>query len=1571
MYKKTIKILLFIIIGVLLSGFSFKDLSSPLYDNIKEQANTALKELFHRDVKIREVSGRVIGQIVLHGVEITPDLKAEIVKINFNPIKFAQNNGNMVPAITSIDIEQADATITRDRNNNVDIVNLFVDPNAKNDSQAEIPIKAKINIKNSKIKYIDHLGIYDFKKDAPYKFDFFVKSGSLDLNQAPKLIFKIDANQDEASAKASGWLNIINQKYKIKINAKNLSAKTWGPFSIPLELSGFDGQADLKLEISENKLKIDTNGKINGSTIKVSGTLNDFLNPQLDFSIKAKDAPLKDLKNQDLRGSANADIKISGSAKNPTFFINLEDAEGTYFNQSFVAAGKLTYKDDLLSFAKTNIKAYDGNLEVKGTIDFKNTNPKINLGIIPSKINLDKLAQRAPGISGNGSGILVIKGNSKNFIGSLKANLTNANVLGQAVESADGIFNYNSGNISIQRFGIFSESGHIKGSGYISKNLETTLSTEAKGILISGENFTGKLQAFIKSFSGSLSFKLDQAFARAPIRNLTASGSIEIENGKIAEQEIDYGRGEISVSSGQINITQFIIRRNNSTLTLFGKTGINTESNLMISGKKLDLEDLKIINLALPYQLRNPKGIIDIDFRITGFLNSETKLTSFVPFLDLTYNGSIKIIKAELQGTKINSAQAEIKLMNRKLSIQNAKIIGNKSILEFNFDFSEKKLELTAKGEVDFADFNSYLIQFGDIKGKGNFNLKYKEDQSKTNPEASFNINLSDVSFEDIFLGKLKTNMLLSNGKLSFTEPLVIESPQNKYELGGTTLLKDEKLNLYLKIHKSDLKEIMPLGIKIFNIVGSKTKTNLDKNQKRKIVLPSFLSYLTKGEILLYDDKGKNYLSSWEAIVQDLKNLNDGIPAFWEELSGKLRGELKISGNLKKPLFGFAARLDDAYFKKYRLNTIEIQGNYASDILNILRAQIIKAGGFFEIRGKYDTKKESANLNFKALSMPTDLLELIGENKKEYKGRFNLDGYLNGSIKRPTASLSLEAKDIVLAGIEYNKISTEVSLKDNIINIGNLSLLTGKDISSLDGQYSLEDQKISLDFDINGKGLGIINILNDEISFKDGKTKATLSITGKPGNLSASGFFELSDATIKLNKLDSELKNLALSINANGNKITLNKFTSNWSGKATKYRNNHISLSGEGNLKTTVIDLSAEDTNLVLDLNGYSGVVFTKDIGLVGPIDNLLLSGKIYFIDGVINLSDQIAGKKGSKTKTPPTSFNLELNFGKNMYITSGNMETFDLSNLFMSLEFSGEEVFLFGNSDKPELSGRLDFKRGTINIFNRDFTLLPETSQKKYYPFNFDRLSPNYALFSKEYGQFPYLNLTGDIVVEDIKTIIDPISGITKKEKKKVYIVSKITGVFGSTDSTQALRTNFEAFEENTNVQPSQMSPTNYSDTEIKVLLLPEFVKSIVGISGENIESSDVLADYLDSRLQVVVFRNVEREVERALGLESLTLQYNFGKDIRRSLGREGYQDIQPLYGIGFVKGFFDRLYVNVKYSKFDTDYIQGEGVSVNYEISYKLSPSLAIAYYREPLTYSGIDTDYYKLTLNNTVRF
>ena len=343
----------------------------------------------------------------------------------------------------------------------------------------------------------------------------------------------------------------------------------------------------------------------------------------------------------------------------------------------------------------------------------------------------------------------------------------------------------------------------------------------------------------------------------------------------------------------------------------------------------------------------------------------------------------------------------------------------------------------------------------------------------------------------------------------------------------------------------------------------------------------------------------------------------------------------------------------------------------------------------------------------------------------------------------------------------------------------------------------------------------------------------------------------------------------------------------------------------------------------------------------------------------------EAAAAQPGTAASSPLSLDLTLNLKQNLYLTGGNVMTLNLSNIMFNLEMYGDDLKLFGGINSPNFLGKVFFNRGTINIFNREFLLLNAEKQKQFYPYDLDKIQDNYAQFFGE-GMMPHLNLVGMVPVEqNVASTDDP----TQTVKKEISVVSNIKGTLGSVSPSKAIDLKFTAFALDSS---KKYVPAGYTDEQVKVLLLPDFVKSITGVekSTEKVDSNAVVADYLSSRIQTVVFRGLERQIEQALGLSSLTLDYNFGSDIKKAMGVRDVTVDKPTLGVGFVKGFFDKLYIDVRYSKWgENASVQSE--TLNYQITYKLSPVFSLAYYREPVSLQDIQSGPYKLNLNAGIKF
>ena len=314
-----------------------------------------------------------------------------------------------------------------------------------------------------------------------------------------------------------------------------------------------------------------------------------------------------------------------------------------------------------------------------------------------------------------------------------------------------------------------------------------------------------------------------------------------------------------------------------------------------------------------------------------------------------------------------------------------------------------------------------------------------------------------------------------------------------------------------------------------------------------------------------------------------------------------------------------------------------------------------------------------------------------------------------------------------------------------------------------------------------------------------------------------------------------------------------------------------------------------------------------------------------------------------------------------------GDVATLDLSNIFMNLEINSDKLKVAGSLASPSLLGKIFLKRGTVTIFNREFTLLSVESQENYFPYNQEKIKENIALFTGEEGVLPQVTITARVEVENQEE--DP-SG--ESITTRAIILSHLQGIMGATEKERALKVTFDSFTEDKTKIPSEFVPTNYSEETIKVMLLPDFIKSLTGISqgqDSQVDTNVVVADYLSSRLQTWAFRAVEREVEQRLGLESLTLEYNFGKEVRQGMGIEEERTVEgekPDLRVGFVKALSDRLFVDFKYSQYAQNVSEtGRPEIFNYQLTYKLSPIWSIIYYREPISLRELTSGYEKVTL------
>jgi len=234
-----------------------------------------------------------------------------------------------------------------------------------------------------------------------------------------------------------------------------------------------------------------------------------------------------------------------------------------------------------------------------------------------------------------------------------------------------------------------------------------------------------------------------------------------------------------------------------------------------------------------------------------------------------------------------------------------------------------------------------------------------------------------------------------------------------------------------------------------------------------------------------------------------------------------------------------------------------------------------------------------------------------------------------------------------------------------------------------------------------------------------------------------------------------------------------------------------------------------------------------------------------------------------------------------------------------------------------------------------------------------------------------PYVNISSYITVDNMEKGTDG-----KYANKPVIIVARLKGHAGANTEEQGVKIYLSSYTEDKSKSPSEMVPASYSEQDLKVMLLPDFIKSLAGIgrsdgqSQPQVDANAVVADYVSSRVQAFLFRGLERQIEQKLGLENLILDYNLGPKMKEAMGVKdvkGFEYQKPTLSVGFVKGFFDRLYIDMRYVQ-GMNQVLGKSAMVssfNYQLTYKITSICSIMYYSEPSNLTEISPGYQKLTL------
>ncbi len=1522
-------------------------------------------------------------------------IKAKKIVISYNPFKLAASRGNIIAAISQIEIIEPEIFVERSIHDEWNMAGLI--PKSKPLEEKEKPkplmFSGKVMIKGGYGLYVDHMGWGEDLKGKAFTTKIKDFNGEVKLS-GNKIELSVTAtsviDSSVAFTNTTGNLNVKTGKYRFVVIAKNVDLEKWGYYTLNIpHFKPISGRSDMKMTmtnppprkkglpiffdgqfyIKDGKARIfdrsfsgmngfvsihDEDARFRNLTgyrdrvpVTANGRLYDFSTANYDLTLDILKTGSREicrafpeLAGIDFSGKASANIHIGGNYGHP-IFNGYTIANGKLLGQQL--SGRLNFYSEgpVLQISSDNISAYGGRLYAKSIFDFTPTIPFFDVSISGESL--------APG-----KALPIIPGQKE-------ANLQ-ASIKG-----------------SMQKFAIksdlaFSGGGAISGFGTVeADHLDLLLScTDLK---ISYDQLHGKLNSFTGKLSGDL---------RDPEKDLSLEGELSIGDSMIGVQPISEASAAFIYKNNQVDISSLTLWSGNSRFSVTGKTGLNCKTDLIIEASSAEASDLKILDALLPKELTPVSGKLDISLSASGEITNIKK----IDLSTFSVSGSCHLRGGSISYENLKEAKLNMNWENSCLTLRDSRIRTNASDILLNGSIEAGgKIDLNISGTLEMANLRPLTIKYGRLSGSSRIACHLEGKTS--DPSVDIDFDSDDLRYNEIIIDRASGRIVYDGKNILFAKPLTINQADDEYTISGSiSIAKKPDLSLRLDVLKGDLHTAVDLIDKVNTEIGTKQLFGVSEKRNTIVLNPSEFQFPGKGSKLIYNSEGN------KTTLEEMKMAESESSTFGKTMKekagrnakGKFAGFVEIKGGIDNLSGALEFKVSGGTWESYTFDEIGIKTGLENGTFEVSYAYIKKGDGILAARGSFNPLS-SASLEIIAVNMPIDFLSLFIGRGKSFDGKFNMAAFLHGPVASLEGYASIEAQKVNIGGVNLDTIVSDADYSNNTLYFKKMELVTGDKKAVISGRLPLDQSDISLGITMEGESLGLLTLASSGISWINGTGQGFVKITGSLRHPRFNGHLSISDASVNLKPVESNLQSINSEIKISNNMISTEGFSAKWVGKWTQNNINKVKLYGSLDLnslfskdKSMYINLRANDGDFIVDLpNLYKGDLEIKNFSLIGPLwlgsDNPKapkLSGTFNLSNGVIILPDM-----SKKTDLPPLSLDLTFNILKNSYVSAGdinNLLSTDLSNLNLNLELEGQNISITGLLDAPKLQGRTTFSRGTVNILNREFSLMSEDRQKEIFGSDLEKVRPNTADFQG--GSLPNLTLAAEINVKSTeKTAATAQSKNPTYVTTNVLVISRITGIPFSKEKEEGLNLTFFSFIEDTSKQPSEFTPTTYTEEDIKVLLLPDFIKSSLGISEKGVgevDASDVLADYLNSRLNTYLLRNVERNLAKSLELESLTLEYNFGKDLKNMMPTTktpieiGPQEMpETMYGIGAVKSFFGRLYLDVNYSQAVEDQAIINKAFLNYQITYKLNPILSVVYYREPFNFIEQESDYYKVTL------
>lgn len=425
------------------------------------------------------------------------------------------------------------------------------------------------------------------------------------------------------------------------------------------------------------------------------------------------------------------------------------------------------------------------------------------------------------------------------------------------------------------------------------------------------------------------------------------------------------------------------------------------------------------------------------------------------------------------------------------------------------------------------------------------------------------------------------------------------------------------------------------------------------------------------------------------------------VPA--KGVDGRLDGAISVSGTVNKPNVWLTGTLTGGKIKNYPLESIDVDVALENGVITVNRFFAKQGGGVLAIQGTA-ALDGPLNLEVGGRGLDAGLLTAWLETNLDTRGKLSFTAQVSGTTASPHAAVSLDISGGGVANATFDSLYGLFILDQGRINVNQLMLSKGPYKASAYGTIPLgalsregraqatgADQ-MDLKVRLEQANLSILPLLTKEVSWAAGETKGEVTIGGTLAQPLINGSVLVKDGTIKLASLNDPLQKVGVDIQFEGDKINVKSFDGSMGTGG--YR-----LAGTASLK----GLSLSDYNflLVLDKLGVNHKYYK------GPLNGTLLLASA---DGKPKLSGKLTFEN-TTVNIPyvPEFSSTGLDVGLDVEVLVQNKSR--LYNPYLYDLWVEGRVKFAGTTLFPDVSGRLNVSRGTVNYLQTRFKVISATA--------------------------------------------------------------------------------------------------------------------------------------------------------------------------------------------------------------------------------------------------------------------